>query len=778
MKHPILSALAFLLPGSAFALATDINGDKSVDAADAQAFLAAVAAGSPPALDLDGDGKTGLPDALLYGRWIDGLWDKPSAGLGSLYFRNPADSAAYAKYQSDVKANESKTMAGLKADYPDRTAPMPLPEGTVLQYEAEVTAAFAKLSGSAWNKASFMSQVRAEGMAVSKAAAYPNYFQALDAIYHNDLPLLFTSDALLHTVYLSYDNILMELEQNLLIPSLESILRRSADYAAAAYGNDQAGKDVLELLGTAMLLLDKTRSDVTAGPEIATHLADISAGTFKRVSLWGRDTTVDFSQFKPRGHYTRTPKLGAYFQAMMWLSRADLAFDLRSKPVKDAAAYTRMKKASVTLWDCLVNSGAYASWLEFDHYIAYLVGPSDGLNAKGMGLVMRGLGATSAPALVAAFPEARFDSVVAAGNFGAQAILSQQKDFTPKIQDADLSPIFSFMPQRFILDSYTLSQVVFPATGAAWPGSAGMAFVLGDNSAANDITETAVKVPGMLASQRALYDRVSEEGWQANLYSSWLGFLRKLNGAEANARSAPVFRSRAWRVKTRNTQLASWAQLRHNTILYSKQSYTGTVLCSYPKAYVEPYPEFFAAVAAYAGSGEALFRTANPGVADYFRKLEATGLKLRDAAARAAGGMPPTQEQSEWLRSALAVKSEPRGCTSVKVLDGWFIDLIYAADRQGAMESQSYTIADVHTKPSTDELGPNGVLHVGTGGINLAAVAIQGDSCATLFVAPVGSFYEVRRLNTLERMTDEEWTKSFSGTPPQRPVWMSRIIGP
>ena len=52
-----------------------------------------------------------------------------------------------------------------------------------------------------------------------------------------------------------------------------------------------------------------------------------------------------------------------------------------------------------------------------------------------------------------------------------------------------------------------------------------------------------------------------------------------------------------------NTQLGSWAELRHDTLLYAKQSYTGIPACEYPDVYVEPYPELFAAIVKYAEQG-------------------------------------------------------------------------------------------------------------------------------------------------------------------------------
>jgi hypothetical protein len=779
------AALALAMALFSRAAGTDLNGDKVVDIGDAETFLKSVAAGSPPdkSHDLDGDGSVGLSDALLYGRWINGLYEKPSAGLSTLYFKNPADTAAYSAYQKNAKAYAGWTMADLRNRYPVATMAPPVIAPGTMQFETEVGIGLDKFKAAGFNKAGFMSQLRSQGAVVSRSIKFPNYFVAMDQIHQYDLPVLITTDALLHSVYLSYDNILAELEETLLAGSLESILSASYDYAGKVYGPEQHGKDVLELTGTALFLLNRNRGDVEKTASIATHLKDIDDQLMRGTRIFGQDTNIDYSQFKPRGHYTRTPKLAAYFQAMMWLSRADLSFDLRAQaPGKTDPKFTRMKKDALTLWDCVINSGSYPAWLEFNRYVEYLVGMSDGLNMKGMGSVAQGLGVKGVPEFLKAFPEARFDSVVKAGSYGAQAILSQAKTFDAGAADPDLSPIFSFMPQRFILDSYTFSQAVFPITGELMPSSLQISFALGDNSSAVDAPEPTGAIgpknlPGILGAQRALYDGISAEGWQSNMYTSWLAFLRKLNGAETNPKAAPAFRSPAWRKKMRNTQLASWAQLRHNTILYAKQSYTGGITCSFPKAYVEPYPEFFAAVAAYARIGAATFKAGRPAVASYFAELESICGKLKEAAERTSLGQSPTEAQAIWLTSALQSKP-PMGCGGSRVYDGWFMDLFYKP-KADLEYSTDYTIADVHTHPA-DDAGPDMVLHVASGEINLAAVAVQEDSCVTLYVGPVGSFYEVNRTGTLERYNDEEWTAAIkAGTAiVKRPAWAESFMGP
>jgi len=771
---------AILAPGF-----PDVNGDHVVDAGDAQAFFDAVATGStasvsitlsPATADLDHDGKVGLSDALLFGRYIDGLHADSSHALAPIPFRNPADLGAFKNYPGDLKGKSAWTPATLAAHYPITFGADPVYPAGSIQYESNVGNLLYGTTVSQ-NKSAFLDKIHTQGFAVANGT-YNNYFTALDAIHDADLPLLFTTDALLHSVYLSFDSILVELENTVFIPSLNGILLGSLDYAKHNYKTGDPAMDVQDQLTTALLLLDRGRSDVQHTPSADAHLALVDAQQMVLTNINGTDTSVDFSQFKPRGHYTQSARLKAYFQAMMWLSRADLAFDLRSKK-PTGPSFARTKQGALILWDCLVNSGTYADWIKMNAYIEYMVGQSDGLNAKGMGVVAESMKIKKLPDALAAFSEARFDSALAATGLGVQAILSQAKLYEGISQSLDLSPVFSFMPQRFILDSYTFSQVVYPLTGGLMPSGLHAAFTLGDNSVLLDTTFSETSVPGSLGAQRALYDAISPEGWQSNLYMSWLGFLRKLNGAEGNTHVSPVFRTRSWREKMRNTQLASWAQLRHNTILYAKQSYTGGITCTFPKAYVEPYPDFFAAVTAYAHTGGNLFKTARPQVADYFAKLEDISGKLADIAKNTAQGLSPTDAQSEWLKMALV--GHPPAipmCGAVKTFDGWFFDLLYRRPMDVATR-QDWTIADVHTHPK-DDVSPDMVLEVGTGGIHLAAVAVQEDSCVTMYVGPVSSYYEVMHVGNLNRMNDDEWLHSFQGTAarPSQPAWTKRYLAP
>jgi hypothetical protein len=787
-------ALSLSLSGAAFSAApaapaapftpppgaADINRDGSIDAADVEAFLQAVKDGKTldAALDLDDDKAVDLEDALLFGRWVNGLWTGPASGFAPLHFKGPADEAAFRRYPQALKDNASLTFDALLARYPSEPGAPPAYPEDKLEFAGEVTAAIRTLAPRL-NPAGLMNQVRRDGMAVAESLYFPNPFQALDAIHHHDLPLLFTTDALLHTVYRSYDNILIEIEEQVLIPSLVRILRASLDYLRAHHGAGDAALDAREVVETALLLLGEFPSGQQPLAASQARLGEIAALEARRTRLFGQDTLVDYSQFKPRGHYDRTKALERYFKAMMWLGRADLAFDLRANdPARPRAALTRMKKGAVILWDAVMGSGSYPAWLRMNTLLEYLVGKADGLTVKGMGTLAHALSVRDAGKYLETFDEAKFDEALRASGLGMQGILSQAKTYAGFTKDLDLSPIFSFMPQRFILDSYTFSQTVFPATDQIMPRSLDIAFVLGDNSALRDRAGSSPSIPPVLAAQRGLYDALSPPAWRSDMYASWLGFLRALN-AEDDRDFAPAFRTLAWKRKMRNTLLASWAQLRHNTILYAKQSYTGGVICDFPRAYVEPYPRFFEAVGDYAALGGELFRD-RPEMASYFAGLASISRRLAGIARGAAQGGQPSDEEVAWLRTALSSRLVPAGCTSVRVYDGWYRSLIYGSLGEAA-DGRDYTIADVHTKPMDDELGPAQVLHVATGPIQLMVTAIKLDTCVSLFVGPVSSFYEVTRVGSpLIRMTNSEWTQALDKREPfaVRPPWARAFLAP
>src|SRR4030042_1057722 len=162
---------------------------------------------------------------------------------------------------------------------------------------------------------------------------------ALDEIFHKDLPLFLSTDIILNTLHVSYDNILMDLEFELLEPNIKQVLdlmRGSFDDIIEKY-KDVPGladplKDVDLYLTIALSLADSVTYDpLLADPGlIDTFLNGIYSESIAGLPLFSgpeHKRILDFSQFKPRGHYTQTRdwyqpvSLRKYFRTMMWLGR-------------------------------------------------------------------------------------------------------------------------------------------------------------------------------------------------------------------------------------------------------------------------------------------------------------------------------------------------------------------------------------------------------------------------------------------------------------------------
>src|SRR5439155_19612921 len=93
---------------------------------------------------------------------------------------------------------------------------------------------------------------------------------------------------------------------------------------------------------------------------------------------------------------------------------------------------------------------------------------------------------------------------------------------------------------------------------------------LGDDAYFGD-GKTVFSYEDALTNLRKEYAGLGDADWNRNLYWSWLYALKPL--LWEYGKGYPSFMATtAYRTKALNTALASWAQLRHDTILYAKPS--------------------------------------------------------------------------------------------------------------------------------------------------------------------------------------------------------------
>jgi hypothetical protein len=173
------------------------------------------------------------------------------------------------------------------------------------------------------------------GFVVNERAATVSFAEMFYKLWYSDLPIFLSCDAMLEARHRTYDAMLEEIEETYLFNAVQTMLDGMAGQMNAASAD--AGNGVLKessldadyFLTVARSLLAGTnapiRSILSQDARVAETLADIRAEQLKVVAdFMGFCRTVDFSQFKVRGHYTHSQRLGRYFQCLMWLGRIDI----------------------------------------------------------------------------------------------------------------------------------------------------------------------------------------------------------------------------------------------------------------------------------------------------------------------------------------------------------------------------------------------------------------------------------------------------------------------
>ena len=163
--------------------------------------------------------------------------------------------------------------------------------------------------------------------------------------------------------------------------------------------------------------------------------------------------------------------------------------------------------------------------------------------------------------------------------------------------------VFQFMGQRYVPDSFMFQMLCWDKVGY-------------DSSYGKRIMPKGLDVFAVLGSERAYqllapdfafedyhtnlmllkdnFQNLTEEEWTHSSYMSWMYSLESLIDVEYNDSYPAFMRTNAWQDEKLNTASGSWAQLRHDTLLYAKQTYIPAYwVCSYPEAFVEPNPTFY-----------------------------------------------------------------------------------------------------------------------------------------------------------------------------------------
>jgi hypothetical protein len=322
----------------------------------------------------------------------------------------------------------------------------------------------------------------------------------------------------------------------------------------------------------------------------------------------------DWSQFKPRGHYVYDPSDPSavnqepYFKTMMWFGRIELYLMKPSALALPCPAQTfedvQRQAIDAMLIDELYDLAAVEPFhQEIDSVIKFFVGESDNVTLENLDYLKQSVTLDSPSQLLDSLKMVEFQDTLSNQAFAYQLILSQILYSNPMDPDSIVpASAFLMFGQRFVIDSYITALVVFDRimyqgnkVCRLFPSSLDVLFPLGNNAAAQLLIDELdnYHYATNLAALRYLIDHYDSQFWSSSMYNHWLQLMRSLN-PPADRNDLPDFMKTAafWQQKM-NTQLSTWTELRHDNLLYAKQSYTGGLVCSYPYSFVEPFPEFY-----------------------------------------------------------------------------------------------------------------------------------------------------------------------------------------
>lgn len=668
------------------------------------------------------------------------------------------------------------------------------------------------------NPTEFFLTSKAKQMLVENGfVVVPEQWHEFHSLYENNrydyAPSFVTSDAILHNYHLIFDHLLRRLEETKFIPILKELNKSMLNQALAQYDAlagtawENAAKRNVGFFTVGSILLDENvqipeivKNEVeqelalidahegieesplmNIGEDIASDVVPSPQGPLSLGVL-----KEDYSQYIPRGHYDRTEELKQYFKSMMWYGR--LNFRLKDDDETRSAALITLAMADQDIQD---------NWELIYEPTAFFVGVSDDITFYQFAeLIKQAYGENLNLGKLVDDTDS-FEKMKELADQLEPPEINSMPIFTPALQKDREAEIkgFRFMGQRFTIDASIFQRLLYREVGdkehecgsdpAEWelcpesrclPMGLDIPAAMGSDAAyelLDDYGETEYACyPENMTKMKKYVSELGTDIWTQNLYWGWLYSLIPLT--EEKGAGYPSFMTNdAWVKKDLNAYLGSWAELKHDTILYAKQVYAELGAGEGPeekddRGYVEPNVDVYARLASLitmTKQGLEIRDLLEDPEKELLEILEEMVLSLKTISEKELNQVDLTDEEYELIRS----------------IGGQLEHIWYEANKQDIEDSEmswrdylnenpAAIIADVATDP-------NGyVLEEGIGYIYeiFAVVPIEGQ----LRIAKGGvfSYYEFMWPMS-DRLTDKKWQELlYSADAPSTPDWTSEFM--
>ncbi len=433
--------------------------------------------------------------------------------------------------------------------------------------------------------------------------------QVFDPYIQGELPLFITSDSLLNAYHVLYEESIMKLEIANSI-QLKKILR-SVWTNLQAVDNDIIGNSSLKksaelramiIIGTSLKLMGE--KDLQCDKETEklinneTARVEKAEGIFKPSWLGKSDPgfiALDYSRYKPRGFYTKNDSLKKYFRTVSWLQ----SIPFRIKNDEELLSILMLGNA---LNESRLSSEEKTNAEKFFNCYRHFIGQKDDLDIYA---VSRCSSCPEKMNLDAGYLEHARKSLISEYNISTdKQLMNDTLRFIPDTPDG--RPEINFR----IISAYRLPDAVmfFRTTNPEefqreFPTGLEVCAALGSTFARSLIScEDKEELLKKIDECKSLFMGES-------LYLDYLNCLKTL--LEPPSSEAPGFmKGEAWKIKSLQTVLASWSQMRHTWALQAKQTAMYAGGAELPPGFVEPVPAFYSDMKGLAGKTGRLLKEA------------------------------------------------------------------------------------------------------------------------------------------------------------------------
>ena len=618
-------------------------------------------------------------------------------------------------------------------------------------------------------------QLGKEGFAIVPAA-HEQLFHVYEANDYVNFPNFVTTDLYLQLFHLYFDCTLRDVEEQKLDSLVGLLCNRcySAVTLRCQNEKDKRLKEAAEWLKAYFIIASSLQNP---GSVAATgKYADDIASEVEKVNSSENDLSAylgytevkyPYSLYRPRGHYTRSEKLKNYFRVMMWLQTVNFGTDIEWQ-----------FDCALMLADIVGSNKNIATlYRSITEPITYLMGQPDNVDIMQVYDVMHATGLTL-QALI------NDKAKLADMKKKVEAIANKQTRIKPKYLRTSVFKI-NLMPQRYQPDAEVLQEMVDydnDPTKRGLPKGLDVFAAMGVSAAERILLQEqheATRWNGYLPMMERMKSRMGEVDWQETMAKRWMKTLQTVS--QKDQRMPYFMQSPLWDKKNLNAMLASWAELKHDAILYAKQPMGAECGGGGPpdpvtKAYVEPNVTFWKkAIELVNATTDILKRyglltekaeTASTSL------LEEAEMLLRLSEKELAGKKLSDEEYDQLAKIGSSFEYISLDLVRQPSQDLWGWSDVQGPDKKVAL------VADVYTA-NADNNPEHAILYEAVGLADEIYVVVEIEGMLYLTRGAVLSYREFRRPTTMQRLTDEEWQEHLDSNPRDGvPEWMEEIIVP